>query len=119
MVEKRSASNEAPAVKVVSVKSFPKNADAAARHCNHDVRKKNGGRQQRDQQRDGQARQVTANKTPGAPPSGWHAIKRLRIPCHQPFSIETLPPPLPDRAFDRTLLDNSAFVHTNPSRRQV
>jgi hypothetical protein len=42
-VQNRTAADKAPAIKVVSVKSLPKNSDTSARDRNHDVGKQYGG----------------------------------------------------------------------------
>src|ERR1700688_828243 len=84
------STNKAPAVCVNTVETLPKDTDLPARNCNHHIRIKHGGCEQRHHHQDGYARQVTSEETPQSRllPRERLSIKGLWILYHQPFSIE-------------------------------
>ena len=116
-VQNCASANKAPTIKAIAIESLPKHADMPARDCNHDIRKARYLEQRPPAMRRidsaGAARQNATIRASGA----WAACpsERIWILRHQSISIERY-----RRLFlIGTLLDNSAFVHTNPARGQV
>src|SRR4029078_12894519 len=91
-VDDRASTNEAPAVKVVTVEPFPEHADLTARPRDHDKRKQKRRDQHHCQQHDGQAGEMAADKPAERARVLRHAVSRTQVirrhywpPLTQPY----------------------------------